>query len=170
MDGAIEHNSPEADNRLLWKELLGVFLVSFAVLLFQITVTKIVEYSLWSNYAFLIISTAMFGIGLSGVILTRWPGLLKVDTGLFFAFNSICCAITIWFAFIGLNGIPIYLPDVPHGWSQELRNLGMLFVVLGMPFIFFGFIISALFEKKGNKAGIYYCADLTGAGLGLFWL
>lgn len=154
------------DRSALLRELAGIFLVSFAVLLFEITATKIVEYSLWSNYAFLVISIAMFGLGLSGVILTRWPGILKVDTGLFFAVNAFCCALAIWGAFTGLNAFPIHLPDAPNGWFAECVNLSCLFVVLSFPFLFFGFIISALFEKKGDKAGIYYCADLIGAGLG----
>lgn len=167
MDKSIEHPSQTGlNNRCLWNELLGVFLVSFAALLFQITATKIIEYSLWPNYAFLIISTAMFGIGLSGVILTRWGSLLKIDTGLFFAVNAFCCGIAIWGAFTGLNQIPIHLPNAPNGWPSELLNLSLVFVALGLPFFFFGFIISSLFEKKGEKAGIYYFADLTGAGLG----
>lgn len=157
---------PGMDGRLLWKELLGVFLVSFSVMLFQITATKIIEYSLWANYAFLIISTAMFGIGLSGVVMTRWPGIMKLDTGLFFALNSFCCGVTIWLAFLGMNAIPLHLPGAPDGWGMELSNLGLLFLVLSLPYLFFGFIISGLFEKKGQKAGIYYFADLVGAGLG----
>jgi hypothetical protein len=159
-------NPSGPDDRLLWKELLGVFLVSFAVLLFQITTTKVIEYSLWANYAFLIISTAMFGIGLSGVAMTRWPGILKLDTGLFFACNALCCGVTVWLAFLGMNAIPLHLPGAPNGWGAELGNLGLLFLVLSLPYLFFGFIISGLFEKKGRRAGIYYFADLVGAGLG----
>lgn len=162
------YNIPEMDNDkgTLWRELIGIFLISFAVLLFEITITKIAEYSLWSNYAFLVISIAMFGLGLSGVILTRWPDILKVDNGLFFGGNALCCALTIWLGFLAFNNFPVHLPDAPDGWVKEIVNLSALFLTLSLPFLFFGFIISGLFEKKGDRAGIYYCVDLVGAGLG----
>lgn len=157
---------PNTSGWPLFRELAGIFFVSFAVLLFEITATKIVEYSLWSNYAFLIIGIAMFGLGLSGVLLTRWPGILKADTGLFFAANALCCGLAIWFGYLGLNAFPVHLPDAPNGWITELLNLTALFLTLSLPFLFFGLIISAIFEKKGSQAGIYYCVDLVGAGLG----
>lgn len=170
MDRAVEEKTPTLNqipqNALLWKELLGVFLLSFGVLLFQVTATKISEYSLWSNYAFLIISTSMFGLGLSGVMLTRWPGMNRIDSGLFLAVCALFCGLTTWTAFLGLNHISIHLPAAPQGWVKEMLHLGALFFVLGLPFVFFGLIISRLFTDKGEKAGYYYCADLVGAGLG----
>ena len=63
-----------------WNEMAAIFVAACATLLFEITCTKIFEFSLWANYAYLVISTAMFGLGLSGVILTRWPGLLKIQS------------------------------------------------------------------------------------------
>ena len=151
MEETIENNRSAAVQNTthwsLWRELAGVFLVSFAVLLFEITATKIAEYSLWSNYAFLVISIAMFGLGLSGVLLTRFPGLLKIDIGLFFAANALCCGLAIWVAFTGLNTFPLHLPDTPNGLFTELINLSFLFMTLSLPFLFFGFIISALLKK-----------------------
>ena len=54
-----------------WNELLALFLVACASLLFEVTVTKIFEFSVWANYAYLVISTAMFGLGMSGVLLVE---------------------------------------------------------------------------------------------------
>jgi len=52
-------------------ELLAIFAFAFATLLFEVTTTKIFEFSLWANYAYLAVSTAMFGLGFSGVVLNE---------------------------------------------------------------------------------------------------
>jgi len=156
--------------KLRWSELIGIFLAAFASLLFEITATKIFEFSVWANYAYLIISTAMFGLGLSGVILTRWPGLLSIRDDGFLAVSAWLSGITMLLGFLVLNTVPVHLPEAPDGWFRELLHVGVVFVSLGLPFMFFGFIISFLFEHRGERANTYYFADLLGAGLGCFAL
>src|SRR6267378_167483 len=45
----------------------GIFLVSAATLLFQVTFIRIFSVSIWYHFAFLVVSVALFGIGASGV-------------------------------------------------------------------------------------------------------
>lgn len=151
-------------------ELIAVFLVAFASLLFEITATKIFEFSVWANYAYLVISTAMFGFGLSGVILTRWPGLLKIKESSFLFTCALLSGITFFTAFLVMNTVPIHLPSFPDGVIRELLNVTAVFVSMGIPFVFIGLIIGFLFERRGNMANVYYFADLVGAGLGCFAL
>lgn len=156
--------------RLRWNELTGIFLTAFATLLFEITATKIFEFSVWSNYAYLIISTAMFGLGLSGVILTRWPDLLRLRAARFLSLSAWLSGLTMLTAFAVLNGVPVHLPEAPQGWFREFLHVGVVFVALGIPFMFFGFAMSYLFTHRGERANAYYFADLLGAGLGCFAL
>jgi hypothetical protein len=119
-------------------ELPAVFLAAFATLLFEITVTKMFEFSLWANYAFLVISTAMFGLGLSGVILTRWPALLQIRQDRFLSLTTVLTAVSMLAAALTINFVPIHLPDAPLGWRRELVNVAVVFLSLGLPFMFFG--------------------------------
>lgn len=153
-----------------WNELLAIFLAAGATLLFEVTITKVFEFKLWANYAYLVISTAMFGLGLSGVILTRWPRLLRIPAPAFLSICSFACAATIMTAFTVVNELPLHLPTKPDNyvWYMELRNLNDIFLALGLPFVFFGLIISYLFEHRSKHANVYYFADLVGAGLGSF--
>ena len=153
-----------------WTDLPAIFLAGFATLLFEVTVTKIFEFSLWANYAYLVISTAMFGLGLSGVILIRWPNLLRIRDGRFLPACAALVAVTIVGAFFTLNDVPIHLPDAPGGWGREFLNIACVFCVLGLPFVFFGLVMSFVMEHRGRRANVYYFADLVGAGLGAFAL
>ena len=149
-----------------WTELLALMLLGGSTLLFEITLTKIFEFTLWANYAYLIISTAMFGLGLSGIILTRWPRLLKVNDTYFLLAGSLGVALSMLISLWLVNAVPVHLPEAPFGWKRELVNTGLLFIGLSLPFVGFGLIMSFLFEQRGERANEYYFADLIGAGFG----
>ncbi len=151
-----------------WHELLALFLAACASLLYEITLTKIFEFSVWSNYAYLVISTAMFGLGLAGVVLMRFPGLLAVPRNRFLARNSLGMAGCMLVGFLVMNYVPIHLPDAPLGWGRELVNLGVVFCAISLPFFCFGLVMSYIFENDGETANVYYFADLLGAGVGSF--
>lgn len=151
---------------MLIRELIAIFLASFASLLFEVTVVKIFEFSLWANFAYLMISTAMLGIGVSGIVLTRWPSLARIPGERFLPFNTFACALTMAGAFWIINTVPVHLPTAPNGWVREALNVGVVFMALGLPYFFFGLLIGYIFENRGHMAGVYYSADLVGAGLG----
>ena len=48
---------------------VGVFLVSSATLVFKITLTRILSVAKWHHFAFMVVSLALFGIGVSGTFL-----------------------------------------------------------------------------------------------------
>ena len=153
-----------------FNELLALFLAALSSLLFQITITKIFEFTVWANYAYLVISTAMFGLGFSGVLLTRFPGLLNISPRKFSASCTALSGLSMLVALIAMRDIPIHLPDAPQGWPKEMLNVGIVFLALAGPFVFFGLVISYLLDKRAEQANIYYFADLLGAGIGCFLL
>ncbi|MEI6807875.1 MAG: hypothetical protein WCN95_04070 [bacterium] len=156
--------------KLKWNELPAIFLAAFATLLYEVTATKIFEFSLWANYAYMVISTVMFGLGLSGVILTRWPRLLTSRETIFLPATTILTAISMITGFIAMNYVPIHLVYAPNGWPREVFSIAVVFFSLGLPFVFFGLMISFLFDRRARLANVYYFADLLGAGLGAFAL
>jgi spermidine synthase len=156
--------------RSRWNELVALFLCACASLLFEITLTKTFEFSLWSNYAFLVIGTAMFGLGFAGILLMRWPGLLSYSPPRFLVASSLTMAVAIPLAFLVTNNVPIHLPDAPLGWTRETLNVAVVFLFVALPYVFFGLMMSYLFANRGARADLYYFVDLVGAVLGCFLL
>src|SRR5258706_13171590 len=61
----------------------AIALVSCAVLLYEITITRVLSVVLWYHFAFLAISLAMLGLGAPGVWFTlRKPGERSLETAL----------------------------------------------------------------------------------------
>ncbi len=61
----------EEDNHLnrrtLWFLLAGVFLISFSLLAFEITLTRILSVALSYHYVFVVASLALLGLGAGGI-------------------------------------------------------------------------------------------------------
>src|SRR5436309_16067563 len=54
---------------------LGIFLLSLATLLLELSLTRVLSVALWYHFGFLVISTALLGFGTSGVVLALWRRL-----------------------------------------------------------------------------------------------
>ena len=54
---------------------LGIFLLSLATLLLELSLTRVLSVALWYHFGFLVISTALLGFGASGVVLALWTNL-----------------------------------------------------------------------------------------------
>src|SRR4051794_2594346 len=53
----------------------GIFLLSLATLLLELSLTRVLSVGLWYHFGFLVISTALLGFGTSGVVLALWRRL-----------------------------------------------------------------------------------------------
>ncbi len=53
--------------RTLWVLLVGVFLISFSLLTFEISLTRVLSVVLSYHYVFVVISLALLGLGVGGI-------------------------------------------------------------------------------------------------------
>ena len=145
--------------------LAGIFLISLGVLLFEISLTRIFSLVLFSNYAFMIISTALFGFGLSGVMLSIFPNFLeKIKTHRILFISSILFALSVLGSFLVINHIPLQMTNLKD--VKNLTNLGIYYLALIVPFSFAGVIIATLFSLYTKEIPKLYFFDLLGAGIG----
>src|SRR5262249_50637081 len=67
--------SSDLQEKLSWRHAVGIFLLSLATLLLELALTRVLSVALWYHFGFLVISTALLGFGVSGVVLALWQGL-----------------------------------------------------------------------------------------------
>jgi hypothetical protein len=158
----INVNISGADDRAYWPCLPGIFLCSASAISFEIILTRIFSMALWYHFAFMIISMAMLGLGLSGTLQSIFPGLKKERLLGLYA--------------MGLGaGIPlgcIFLRLIPFdpvrlAWEgRQVFHLCLYYLVVSMPFFFFGLIMSTSLALRSRQSPLVYGSDLLGAGLG----
>lgn len=145
----------------------GIFLTALSTLLLEFTLTRILSVSLWYNFAFMIISIALLGFGISGVVLSSLKILKKLPTHITLSGLSIFYGISVILCFILMNRIS-FDPFSLLSDTKQLIFLPLYYILITIPFFFAGLIISLLLTKFKSEVSKLYFADLFGAGLACF--
>jgi hypothetical protein len=140
-----------------------IFVLSLSLLMLEIATARILSVALLSHYAFVAISLAMFGLGLSALVVYLLPQHFRperLDAQLAgyawrFALAAVLCEL------VFLN----------FAVTQELSLRGFLslsfaYTVLSVPFFFGGICIALLMTHFSASISRIYGADLLGASLG----
>ncbi len=145
------------------RHYLAIFFISLSLLMLEITVARMLTVALFSHYAFVAISLAMFGLGLSGLVIyllpARFPAA-RVDEQL-----------TTFASLFGLTAALSVLIFLRVHVVQELSltglvTLGLAYAILAVPFFLGGLCISLLMTHFSARIGSIYFADLVGASVG----
>lgn len=145
--------------------LPAVGLVAAAALAAEVLYMRLLAIVHWQQFAYMIISLALLGYGVSGTVLTLTRERWLRRPGLGFGASAAGLAVTIpgcfWLAqLMPFNGLAIV-------WDgTQLLWLAALYLLLAVPFFFAANCIAlALMAVPGRIRGIYL-SDLLGAGLG----
>ncbi|MFN7971799.1 MAG: hypothetical protein U0166_05555 [Acidobacteriota bacterium] len=143
----------------------GVALVSMAVLVLQIALTRIFSFTIWYHFAYVTIGVALLGYGASGaVIAVLRPGPLEPAGRL--SLLAGCGAIAVPCA-LGLLGVipfhPFALASDP--WRQVPWMLAT-YLVVAAPFFLAGVVMALALRHRCARVRTLYAFDLGGAALG----
>ena len=157
---------PDPPTRAAPASYAAIALVSAAVLLFEVAITRVLSVVLWYHFAFLAISLAMLGLGLPGVWFTlKKPGRAALPLALLASGVVVPASVAVLFrAGETVTKAQSGVPDL-----GVLAQGGML-LVLGCvlaPFLALGSAVCLLLMRaEGRLVGRMYAADLLGATAG----
>jgi spermidine synthase len=139
--------------------------ISGATLLLELTVTRIFDFLLWTNIAYVVVSSAIFGFGLGGIFLLLWPSR-RVPTDRFLALSAAGFSASVVALLLVLIYLPVNLRDLMTHPALQLFLFLILYVVLLLPFFASGLTVSAVLSRNAGIIHRLYFWDLVGAGLG----
>ena len=144
----------EALNGQRFQFVLVAFVLSMAMLAYEILLTRIASVLLTSQYVFLILGTALLGIS-AGAIVEYWLARRRDQP------TEPAPAIWLsWGAGALVLAILLVLKLGAHG------GLLTLSLSAALPFAVSGLILSRLFRLSAATTGVLYAADLAGAAAG----
>src|SRR6476661_4404427 len=141
------------------REHIAIGLVSCAVLLDEIAITRVLSVVLWYHFAFLAISMAMLGLGAPGVWFTlRKPGPRALPTTL--ALAGVALPASVALLFKGSQVIPHW--PIPPGLGALINpELLLVLVCILLPMLCLGSAVCLLLMRaEGREVGRMYAADL----------
>ena len=137
-----------------------VFFASFVLLALQITNARILSASLSHHYAFAVLSLAMLGIGLGGLITHNVNALISNKSNknnnyivIYGVLTAISVPASLW-GLILLNNI-----------QAEIQIYWYWLIVL-IPMVFGGALFAEIYAKYAQTANNIYAIDLIGAAFG----
>lgn len=144
----------------------GVFLVTCAVLLLQVTLTRVFAVMLWHHFAYMVVSLSLLGLGAAGSLLTATgagerrraaPGKLAAYAATF--------GVTTVLSFLVVTRIRI---DSLELWKDLSNFWGLLatYLLCAIPFVFAGLVLASVFSWYPERSGRIYCVDLVGSAAG----
>lgn len=142
--------------------VLQVFLVSLALMLFEINLVRLYSIVI-RNLGFFVLAVSLFGLGLGGLYahIQRRPA--RQSTWMFTL--PLLGSAAMVAAFLVLCLVPLRTTGEIAGHYSAVR-LGILFLTASGPFFFGSVYISRVFAAWPQRANKLYFGDLLGASLG----
>lgn len=134
--------------------IIGVFLFSASLLLLEITFARLSSVILSYHYVFLVLSTAMFGLGMGG--LAAYYLADKPENGN--KYLTVSCVLFVVF-------IPISIALM--SWLPYISNIFFYAFLMFVPFFFAGILLAVIFRLYPEESSRLYAADIFGAAAGV---
>lgn len=153
----------------------GVFLVSMAMLLLQIALTRIFSFTLWYHFAYVTISVALLGYGASGSMLAVMPGLAGATPARRLPLYAFACALATVVGLAVFAAVPFHpfemMTLLLTGQFARIRPVQVAYVLafyaaVTTPFFFAGLCVSIALRALSRDVSRLYFFDLLGAGIG----
>jgi spermidine synthase len=156
--------------------LLAIGLISAAILAYEVLLVRLFAIVQWHHFAYMVISIALLGFGVSGSFLALFQERLKRSFDGVFAICSCLFAVTSLGAFALSQQLPFNALEMLWDPRQPAYLLA-LYGLFTVPFFFGATGIGLAFLSFGEGIGRIYRANMIGSGLGalvivaaLFWL
>ncbi len=141
-----------------YRAYLGIFFISLSVIVLEIVLTRISSLIFVYNYAFMIVSLAILGLGCGGIFsyFKYKEAKQKLTENLYEKIPFYC----------NLFSISVFLSIILITKAYFYNNLFLYFSVTFLPFFFVVIIVSIIFLLFPKKSFNLYFFDLLGAAAG----
>lgn len=153
------------ENRL---KLAALFVLSIALITFELSIMRVFAVGSWSNFGNLIISTALLGFGLSGAVLTFCSKSVERNSDLWLHVTSLLFTVTMPLAQIVSQRVP-FEPIFLGADPGQITLLGAYYLIYGLPFVCGALFIGVSFVSLKEKIHQLYFWNMVGSGLGGFF-
>ena len=152
----------------LGRVCFGVSLVSLGSIAFEVALTRYFSVASWAEYGYWVISIAMAGLALSGVVLALFRGGFVSNFRTLFILLPLALVVLMTVGFHGATLIPFNPIELqnPFLWKRQLGYVALYYLALSPFFFCTGLFLGMCFTALRRHITTLYAADLVGAGIG----
>ena len=142
-----------------------LFCTSASVLAYEILLMRLLSISLWTHFAYMVISLALLGFGAAGSFLFLLSGRIYRNMDAWLAVLAGAASVSFPLSFSlsqQIGSDPLQLVWQNKEWVRMFAT----YLVMAVPFFLSGGIVGIILSAAGGDVPRLYAADLLGAGLG----
>jgi len=143
----------------------AVALLAGAALGYEVLLLRLFSLLQWHHFAAMVISLALLGYGVGGVVLALAGGRLATAAARWWVLLALAFAAAMPLAFLAAQAVEFNPLELLWSPSQWLR-LGRVYLGLMVPFLLVALLLALTFEMRKARLGVFYGADLLGSGVG----
>lgn len=145
--------------------LAAVAIISASALAYEVLLMRLFSIIQWHHFAYMMISLALLGYGVSGVFLAlNRDRLVKLFPTWTMA-NMLLFSCSAPMCFLLAQYIP-FNPAEMLWTPMQLWNLCSIYLILALPFFFAANVAGLALYRYKDRISSIYAADLSGAGIG----
>ena len=145
--------------------LISIAMISAAALAYEILLMRLFSIIQWHHFAYMMISLALLGYGVSGTFLALTQRWLKGRFMAAYLVNAVLFGVSAMVCFRLAQAVPFNALEVLWEPRQPLW-LMLIFLLILIPFFCAANCICLSFSEFSNRLHRIYCFDLCGAGAG----
>ena len=143
----------------------GLFFVTMATLMLEVLDTRLLSVLTWYHLSFVAVSVGMLGMAGGAVLVFLGGRFFDIERS-----PRLLSSTTVGFAVVlalsHLANLAIPFPGVSGGSPAEFSALALSTLILAIPFVVSGVIVTMALTRTRAPIGILYGADLFGAAFG----
>lgn len=143
---------------------VAIALLAAAILAFEIVLLRIFSFAIWHHFAFMVISVALLGVAISGVVIQRRPDWTEPAPRRAAGY-ALAFAASVVVALFVVGRVPLDPTRLALGPGPWLR-LGLYYLALLVPMTAAGLAVGTLLRGYAASAPAVYGSDLLGAAVG----
>lgn len=145
--------------------LAAVGIISASALAYEVLLMRLFSIIQWHHFAYMLISLALLGYGVSGVFLALNRDRLEPLFPVAIMANMLLFSLSVPACFLLAQQIPFNPAEIL--WTPvQLLYLCGIYLILALPFFFAANVVGLSLYQYKNQVSSIYASDLFGAGLG----
>jgi spermidine synthase len=146
------------------------FLVALAVILLEISYTRVFSYKLVYYFTYVVIGISLLGLGAGGVFVAVFERLRRMEPEKLLVRCCLGAAVLVLIGYFVVAELPLNLFRMVRGDAGVLfaegAKLAVVIAFLFAPFLAGGIALSIIFSTQTERIGRLYFVDLIGAAFG----
>jgi len=139
--------------------------ISAAILAYEVLLTRLFAIVQWHHFAFMAISIALLGFGVSGSALALWRRMVEPRLNAVFSASAVAFAVASPAAFFVAQRVPFNALELV--WNPgQLLNLSIVYLILAIPFTAGATCIGVAFLRREDPVARVYFWNLLGSAVG----